>query len=488
MSQSSKTTRILVIEDEPEMRNNYERILTRAGHTCHMAPDPSELAELLERVRPHLVITDLMMPNGSGMNVLEEVHRWDDRVPVIMITAFGSVENAVEAMKRHAADYLTKPFSMGELLEKVQEAMSRRIMDHWPAGRAVEGVAETEEWRRDIVGLSGALNKVLQLVRKVARTDVNVLIQGDSGTGKEVVARAIHRLSPRKSEIFVPVDCASLPENLLESELFGYVKGAFTGANSDKKGLFEFAHKGTLFLDEIGEMPLALQSKLLRVLQERQFRRIGGRHQIAVDVRVIAATNRDLSQAVQEKIFRSDLYYRLKVVSLPLPTLRERPEDIPLLADHFLRRFAADNRISTLGISQATMKILLEYPWPGNVRELQNVIEHAATLASGPEIEPEDLPSEVGGVEEGDEEEDPNSLLGRKEQLVEEFEREYLVSLLVEHDFNISRAARTAGCHRRTLYRIIHRQGIDLEKIQEERRAARERAARHGEEESESAE
>ena len=481
-------SRILVIDDEVDMLTNYKRLLTRAGHQCLTTSDPSQLVSLLIEFQPDLVLADLVMPNGSGLDVLERVRSYDQGIPVILVTGHGSIEVAVEAMKRQAADFLTKPFSMEDLLNKTREALSRRRIERLSSARS-EVPEEDVEWRQGIIGISRAITRVLDLVRKVARTEVNVLITGDSGTGKEVVARAIHRLSSRREEIFVPMDCASLPENLLESELFGYRKGAFTGANADKMGLFEFAHKGTLFLDEIAEVPLSLQSKLLRVLQERRFRPIGGREEIEVNIRVLAATNRNLEQSVQAKTFRSDLFYRLNVVIIRLPSLGERREDIPLLASHFLRQFTQDKRCLIQGISPAALARLKAYEWPGNVRELQNVIERAATLAPGPLIEPEDLPealhaapvllesaedelsSQARPKERWDGAAPPKAFFEAKEAVVEDFERDFLVSLLLGNAFNISQAALAAGCHRRTLYRMIHRYNLDLKTLRKQQRA-----------------
>ncbi|MDK2970496.1 MAG: hypothetical protein PWP23_251 [Candidatus Sumerlaeota bacterium] len=464
-------SRILVIDDEQEMLNNYQRLLKRAGHQCLATTDATRLEELLADFRPEVVITDLMMPEVSGMDVLRRVHAWDPATPVILVTAYGSIENAVTAMKLHAADYLSKPFSMDELLQKVQEASSRRLLErvHEPAAPS----PDEENSFHGIIGVSAGMQDVFERVRKVARMDVNVLVTGDSGTGKEAIARAIHKLSPRHNEIFVPIDCASLPENLLESELFGYTKGSFTGANADKKGLLEFANKGTLFLDEIGEIPMTLQVKLLRVLQERAFRRIGGREQIDVNIRVVAATNRDLAEEVRAMNFRSDLYYRLNVITLRLPPLRERPEDIILLAHHFLRAFANDHHLPAMTLAPETQEVLRRYPWPGNVRELQNAMEHAGTLAGDTLIRVEDLPSDLHGYASGTGRRREADFFEEKDRMVGDFEREYLINLLAENSFNISRAAQAAGCHRRTLYRMIHRHKINLKTIQEERRAMR---------------
>ncbi len=469
-------SRILVLDDEPEMLKNYERLLKRAGHDCLASTDPTKVDRLLEEFRPELVITDLMMPHVSGMEVLQRVRAWDSSTPVILVTAYGSIESAVQAMKQHAADFLVKPFSMDELLQKIQEALSYRLIEQ-VQDLPAESELPTGEGLAGIIGISAPMQTLYERLRKVARMDVNVLITGESGTGKELVARAVHNLSPRRNEICVPIDCASLPENLLESELFGYVKGSFTGAHMDKKGLLEFAHKGTLFLDEVGEIPPALQVKLLRVLQERSFRPIGGRQQVEVSIRVVAATNRNLEEEVRNKNFRSDLFYRLNVVGLHLPPLRERQEDIALLANHFLRSFTQDQHLPPMRILPETMEVLRRYQWPGNVRELQNCIEHAATMASGTDLCIRDLPPDIHGDSIEITGRSDASFFEEKDRLVSGFEREYLVNLLADNHFNISRAAEVAGCHRRTLYRMIRRYHINLKTIQEERRAMRESAA-----------
>ncbi|MFH0793722.1 MAG: sigma-54 dependent transcriptional regulator, partial [bacterium] len=416
-------SRILVVDDEPDMLTNYKRLLQRAGHDCLTTTDPTQVPKLLGDYQPDLVLTDLMMPNGSGIEVLKQARGYDPGIPVILVTAYGSIDSAVEAMKLSAADYITKPFSVEELLGKIQEALSRRLVERGEA-RLDPREKGSRAWRQEIIGISPSLERVMELVQKVARTDVNVLIDGESGTGKELVARAIHKLSQRRDEIFVPVDCASLPENLLESEIFGYRKGAFTGATSDKMGLFEFAHKGTLFLDEIGEMPISLQAKLLRVLQQRQFRPIGGREEIEIDVRVVAATNRDLNQALREKTFRSDLYYRLNVVTIHLPPLRDRLEDIPLLSNHFLTQFARSEHLSTKTLSAEALECLRRYRWPGNIREVQNVIERSATLAGGELIEVGDLPENLRSTDEEDEGfgASKGPLFSVKNQMVGDFE------------------------------------------------------------------
>lgn len=479
-SSSPTLTRVLVIDDEPEMLKNYQRLLKRAGHECQATAEPARAEDLLKEFRPELVITDLMMPEISGMEILEQVRAWDPSIPVIIVTAYGSVECAVLAMKNHAADFLIKPFSMNELLQKVQEALSCRMIEQ-VADPSAEVEASNVDCFAGMIGISPPMQLLFDRMRKVSRMDVNVLVTGESGTGKELVARAIHSLSPRRGEILVPIDCASLPENLLESELFGYSRGSFTGAHADKKGLLEFAHKGTLFLDEVGEIPPSLQVKLLRVLQERCFRPIGCREQVEVNIRVVAATNRNLEEEVQAKSFRSDLYYRLNVVGLHLPPLRERREDIPLLANYFLRQFTQEQNLPPMTLLPDAMEALRRYGWPGNVRELQNSMEHAATLASGTELGVHNLPPDIQGPE-GSAPAAPasSSLFEEKDRLVSGFEREYLVSLLAENRFNISQAAKAAGCHRRTLYRMIERYDINLDTIRRERRAMRPGAPKGG--------
>jgi DNA-binding NtrC family response regulator len=461
--------RILVIDDELEMLRNYQRLLGRVGHECLTSSDPAQVGELLSRHQPDLVITDLMMPGGSGMEVLERVHQYDAHLPVIMVTAHGSIDNAVAAMKNQATDYLTKPFAVEELLGKVQEAVSRRLIERSAHAPALEK-KHNNPWLRKIIGTSPMIQAALNLACQVARTNANVLIAGESGTGKELFARLIHHFSRRHQEVFVPVDCVSLPQNLLESEMFGHSKGAFTGASVDKMGLFQFAHRGTLFLDEIGDLPLALQAKFLRVLQERRFRPVGGCNEIDVDVRVVAATNSDLEQAVRDKTFRCDLFYRLNVVTLRIPPLRERREDVRLLVQHFLKQFTRTVDLPVKSFTPEALECLSNYSWPGNVRQLQNVVERSVALALGARIGLKDLPDELRPLNA---DVAPSAtakpLFSEKVQLVEHFERDYLIKLLLENHCNVSQAARAAGCHRRTLYRMVKRHQLDLDRIREQK-------------------
>jgi DNA-binding NtrC family response regulator len=389
--------RVLVVDDEPDMVENCARILKRAGHQCLTATDPQRALALVDSERPDLLLTDLKMPGMDGMEVLRRAHEVDPALPVILITAFASIESAVAAIKQGAFDYLPKNFSVDQLRVAVERGLRQRELqlENRNLREQLQGTLGLE----NLIGRSPAMAKVFELVRKAARSDANILVLGESGTGKELIARAIHANSPRASQAFVPVDCASLPEQLLESELFGHEKGAFTGAVKSKRGLMEVADRGTLFLDEIGELPVALQAKLLRVLQERQLRHVGGTALIDVDVRLVAATNRDLREAVAKGQFREELYYRVNVIAIPLPPLRERAGDLKLLAHAFLKRYGGER---VKGFDDAALQTLEGYAWPGNVRELQNVIERACALADGERVTRSDLPDYLlqggGGV------------------------------------------------------------------------------------------
>jgi len=345
------------------------------------------------RQRFDLVITDLLMDRGGGLEVLSAVKAADPSAEVIVITAFGTTETAVEAIKRGARDYITKPFGVDEFLIVVGQALEHRklVRENMELRARVRG----EFTFADIIGRSAAMRRVIDLCRKVADSGASVLVTGESGTGKELIARAIHHGGPRAAGPFVAVNCGALPEPLMESELFGHVKGAFTGATDDKPGLFRAAEGGTLFLDEVGELPLTLQVKLLRALNDRSVRPVGGEEEHQVDVRLVSASNRDLAEAVDQGAFRSDLYYRLNVIQVALPPLRERREDIPLLALALLARLAAETGSRARPISQAALRILVDHHWPGNVRELANVLERAVTLADGERIEARDLPAEI---------------------------------------------------------------------------------------------
>jgi two-component system, NtrC family, response regulator HydG len=460
--------RILIVDDEPDMVENCARILGRSGHDCITTTDPRQAMDLLESDRPELLLTDLKMPEVDGMALLRRGRELDPTMPVVMITAFATIESAVAAIKQGAFDYLPKNFSVEQLRLAVDRALRHR-------GLQVENKNLREQLQQalgleNIIGASPAMTQVFELVKKAARSEANILVVGESGTGKELIARAVHANSPRAVQAFVPVDCASLPEQLLESELFGHEKGAFTGAIRTKPGLMEVAHRGTLFLDEIAELSPALQVKLLRALQERQIRRVGGTSLVDVDARVVSATNRDLREAVNKGHFREELYYRVNVIAIKLPPLRERAGDITLLAHAFLRKYG-QGRIT--GIDQPATQALDAYAWPGNVRELQNVLERACALAEGDIITRRDLPEHVlahvvtrppGPAAETAPV--PGEALtsgadlplkDAKERWLQTLEASYLRDLLDRHGGNISAAAKSAGIDRKTFHRLINK-------------------------------
>ncbi len=390
----SRTGTILVVDDEEIMREILETLLTREGYEVRLASGGAEALEIARAVPVDAAIVDVMMPGMDGLTTLDELKKIDEEVGVIMITAFASVETAIAAMKRGAFDYITKPFKHDEVLVVLRNAVERRQL-------VAENVALRQNLQerysrfQNIIGRSQRMRQVFDLIIQAAPSRSTILIGGESGTGKELVARAIHSNSPRAARSFVTVNSGSLPADLLESNLFGHVKGAFTGAVYPKKGLFELADKGTIFFDEIGNVALETQPKLLRVMQEREFMRLGGVETLKVDVRIVAATNVDLRQMVEEQRFREDLYYRLQVITIPLPPLRERKEDIPLLAQHFLGKYGEENQRPGLELLPEALDQLMEYDWPGNVRELENVIERAVVLCTGSRIGSELIPEQV---------------------------------------------------------------------------------------------
>lgn len=436
-------TRLLVCDDESTLREMLRILFTRAGYDVETATGVRTCKELLASSAPFdVVITDLSMPDGSGMDVLEASRERDDSTQVVLITAYASASQAVDAMRKGAYDYVEKPFRNEEIKATVEKALEKRqILSENKRLRAVVNGVYADP---SIVGKSRALARVMKLVERAAPSPTNVLVTGESGTGKEMIARALHRLSGR-SGAFVPVNCGALPENLMESELFGHVKGAFTGAIQNKEGLFSAADKGTLFLDEIGELPSALQVKLLRVLQEHRFRPVGAQKEVQVDVRVVAATNRDLERAIDDSSFRQDLYYRLNVITLELPPLRERPEDIPLLAQHFLDKHS-DNQKKQLRFSADALRWICNQPYRGNVRELENVIERAVTMALGDNVTLDDLPGAtvVKSVAPTPQIEFPARGMNLENYLAE-VEKDLLIKALDEAEGVRTRAAKLLG-------------------------------------------
>jgi DNA-binding NtrC family response regulator len=432
------------------MRELVHDMLKDRGHQVTTAGSGQEALKLLGEEDYAAVLTDLRMKGMQGLELLSEIKRTNPDLGVILMTAFGSVETAVEAMKHGASDYLTKPVKKDELV-RVVERIVRETALRREVSRLRREVHKEYSFHQ-ILGKSKAIQAVFDLIRRVADSPTNVLITGESGTGKELVAKAIHYNSDRKDAPFVPVNCAAIPEPLLESELFGHMRGAFTDAKTDKRGLFEEAQKGTLFLDEISELPLMLQAKILRAIQEKEIRRVGATKPIAVDVRIIAATNLNLSDEVKAKRFRDDLYYRLNVIELKLPPLRERREDIPLLVDAFLRKCAASRGKQVKGVSEPALAMLMDYAWPGNVRELENIIERAVTLSRGDKILPEDLPPAVQGSRG-----DRRVLDEAAERTLplEAVEREYILKILDKMGGNKYQAAHALGIDRKTLYRKL---------------------------------
>ncbi|RLB08400.1 MAG: sigma-54-dependent Fis family transcriptional regulator [Deltaproteobacteria bacterium] len=439
--------KILVVDDEPAVRESLKDWLQEEGYEVGLASSGEEAIEMVKNEFWHVVLLDLKMPGLDGIETLQTIKKLEPEIEVIIVTAYATIESAVESIKLGAYDYVIKPLDP----EEVELQIKKIITHHEPATENIFLRQQLErEYELDqIAGQSEPMQRVFELITQVAPTDSTVLITGESGTGKELVARAIHANSPRCYGPFVAVSCGALPDTLLESKLFGYEKGAFTGATHSKKGAFEMANDGTLFLDEIGDVSPKTQVDLLRVLQQREFRRLGGHKLIQTDARIIAATNRDLVKAVSERKFREDLYYRLNVISIHLPPLRERKEDIPLLTRHFIKKFAINLHKNQKAVSPEAMKLLKEYDWPGNVRELENVIERAMVIGKGKKIEPEDLPITREPV-----------IMKGKPKALSEVEKLHILSVLEENNWNISKCARKLQIDRQTLYNKIKKYGL----------------------------
>ncbi|MBU1154948.1 MAG: sigma-54 dependent transcriptional regulator [Proteobacteria bacterium] len=429
--------RILIVDDEKNYLVVLQALLADNGYEMLTAQNGPQALALAAEEEPDLVITDMRMPQMSGLDLIQRLKARFNEMPIIVMTAYGTVENAVEAMKSGATDYISKPFENTELLLTVQKAlkMRRLLFQNRLLKEELKGYGE-------IIGDSKAMRQVYGLIDKVAATRATVLLTGESGTGKELIARAIHTRSPRAEEPFVAVNCMALTETLLESELFGHEKGAFTGATSRRKGRFEMAHGGTLFLDEVGEMSLSLQVKLLRVLQERTFERVGGNQQLSVDVRIVAATNRDLTQAVESGDFREDLFYRLNVVRIDVPPLSQRREDLPVLVAHFVKKYATEVGRPAPQVDKQAMELIYSHSWPGNVRELENAIERAVILA-GDSITPGDLPLEIRPDQEAAATELPRDL--SLNDALEDLERRMIIRALNEAGGVASHAAEALG-------------------------------------------
>jgi DNA-binding NtrC family response regulator len=450
--------RILIIDDDPAMVSVISEICHERGHQTVAFNSGQKAIDALAEHAPQLVITDLKMDKVGGLEILKECREVLPQTPVILITAYAKVDTALEAMKLGAYDYITKPFKVDELQLTIQ-----RALDHQSDRREIRNLRQIvkEKYRfENIIGTSERMQEVYNLIAKVADTDSTILIQGESGTGKELVARALHFNSVRQHQPFVAINCSALPENLLESELFGHKKGAFTGAVQDKMGLFEEAEMGTIFLDEVNSMALSLQTKLLRVLQERQIRRVGDTKSVPINVRVLAATNESLLEKTKGGQFREDLYYRLCVIPIEMPALRERVDDIPLLVSHFLQKNASQTGTEPKKIDQKAIESLQGYRWPGNVRELENAIERACALCDEGTIKPHDLPPQVlrgGGVGGGPVAAAPSALpVGRSlDDYVRDVERTFIEESIKYNGGNREKAAKMLGISMATLYRKL---------------------------------
>ncbi len=456
--------RILVVEDEHAIRIALKGLLGREGYEIELAENGEIALELLEDQIFDLVLTDLALGRGaSGMDVLLRAKEQRPETAVVMITAHGSEKIAVDAMKNGAEDYIPKPFDNDEIRVVVRRALDRHRLER--EHRLLLERVQREFGFGNLIGSGPSMRRVFETIQKVAETDLTVLIRGESGTGKELVAQAIHNTSGRRDRPFVAVNCAAINRELVESELFGHEKGAFTGADQQRMGRFEAAEGGTIFLDEIGDMATETQAKVLRVLQERQFERVGGTRSVEVDVRVVAATHRNLEKEVEEGRFREDLYYRLKVVQLELPPLRERGEDLPALCDRFLEQVAERLGREKRRLSSEALACLAQHAWPGNVRELRNVLEQAAVLSSGEEIEEADLQLAPGRVPHASvssaASDDPDATFSdAKKQMIESFEREFLLNALRANEGNVSQTARSIGMVRQSLQQKIRELGL----------------------------
>ena len=443
---------ILIVEDEPKMRRLLEMNLADQGFTTHAAGDAAAGLKLLNTEKIDLVVTDFKLPGMNGLEFLQAIKRANAAMPVVIMTAYGSVESAVEAMKFGASDYVLKPFSLAEMVLVVRKELDARNLRE--ENRSLREALGRRYEYGNVIANSGKMQEVLALVERVAPTNSTVLLGGESGVGKDLIARAIHEHSSRPSGPFLKINSTAIPENLLESELFGYEKGAFSGAISAKPGKFELADKGTLFLDEIGDVPPAIQVKLLRVIQEREFERLGGTKTLKVDVRLIAATNRDLRAALEEGTFRQDLYYRLNVVAIDVPPLRDHKEDIPALANLFLQRFAQASAKNITGFSPDALALLTQFHWPGNVRELENVIERAVTFAKGPLLSAADIHLDQARPSAS------ASAVLPEGMTLDQWEQEIIREALRRASGNKSQAARSLGLSRNALRYRLSQMGL----------------------------
>ena len=459
--------RILVVDDEIDLAVSCQRLLKSKGYEVRVAANGEEAMQAVQEEEPHLVITDLKMPGMDGMELLAQVKELYPEIQVIMMTAYSTIEDAVEAMRLGAHDFVPKPFTPEHLMIAVEKSLAQRVLRE--ENRSLREQLSRHFSFDNIIGKSPAMTQIFESIKKIADSNINVLISGSSGTGKELIARSIHANSRRGGRSFVALNCGALPEHLVESEIFGYERGAFTGAARPKPGLLEAAHGGTFLMDEISELPASLQVKFLRVLQDGKFRRLGSTQEREVDIRLVSATNQVLEKLVEEGDFREDLYYRINTFTIVIPPLKERRDDIPLLANHFLQKYGEQNQKFIQGIAPATMELLVNHEWKGNVRELEHVIERALVLAGGDQIEVEDLPQNIQAIS-AEESAPPQAYMDlpfkdAKGRLIEDFEKRYIVEVLGKYQGNISRAAMHSGIDRRSLHRLLAKYDIDAAEV-----------------------
>jgi DNA-binding NtrC family response regulator len=448
-----KAVRVLIVDDEEVIREGSRKALETRGYLVKGAEDGEAALRAVDEAPFDIALLDLKLPGMDGLEVLRSLKEKDESLVIVVITGYPSIESAVEAMRLGAYDYIAKPFTPDELRLVVSRAAEKRqLLFQCEFLRRRLDLSRQED---SIVGESPAMKRVFEMVARVASTDSTVLIMGESGTGKELVARAIHQHSPRRDREFVPIDCSSLVETLLESELFGHVKGSFTGATHTKHGCFELANGGTFFFDEVGNLSLNIQAKILRAIQEREIKQVGGMRQVKVDVRIISATNQDLKASISQRAFREDLYYRLSVVPIVVPPLRERKEDTPLLAHHFIRKFNRRRQVPITAVAPDAMTALTRYDWPGNVRELQNAVERATVLVDGDTITAKDLPWHIRANE-------PLSIRGFRDghMTLEELEKQYIQKVLDDMGWQKTKVAKALGIDRKTLYQKIGRYSL----------------------------
>jgi len=466
MSRGEKVRSVLIVDDEVGARESFKMIL-KNDYEVFLAKDAEEAFLQVKTHSPDVILLDIILPDLDGLKVLEKIKQNDPDIIVIMITATKTVKTAVEAMKLGAYDYVTKPFDIDELRLIITRSLSTKALEQEVKFRREE-MDKSFDFG-NIIGKSKLMKEIFKVVKQIADSKSTALIMGDSGTGKELISRAIHYNSNRKSYPFVTINCAAIPDTLIESELFGHEKGAFTNAIERKLGRFEVAHQGTLFLDEIGELSLATQAKILRFLEEKEFNRVGGSKTIKVDVRLITATNKDLNQLIKKGSFREDLFYRINVIPIVIPPLRERKEDIPILIDHFINKFSVENNKNVKGISKEALELLMQYEWPGNVRELENLVERVIALTFNEYIQLNELPlsfkntPKINGLKE--------SILDGKVSFLqgeEEFEREVISEALKKTNYIQSRAAEILGISRRILKYKMDKLGINQNKVKDD--------------------